>query len=106
VHEIRRDVLIRTLRDLGATTPPAQPAYLPPAPVRTPPQARALAVHIEDACVAAYATILSAGDSTARVRTIGWLEDSAVRAMRWRLNLGPSSIAAAPPLPGLATPNP
>lgn len=103
-HEARRDTIARLIRDSGASVPEPASAYRPTEPVRTASELRSLAVALEDACAAAFAAMLATDlDRDTRVMAIGWLRDAAVRATQWRLRLGPSSVAAAPPLPGLAS---
>jgi len=101
VHEARRDAVRRLVLDAGGTPASSAPAYQPDRRVRTPADARRFAVALEDACATSYLRYFAAvADRPSRTMALGWLSDSTIRAMRWRVAAG--TVADADPLPGLA----
>jgi hypothetical protein len=104
-HENRRDVIRRLILDRSGTPASALPAYRPKKAVVDRTSALQLAVALEEDCAAACIPVLSMTDNQSlRRSTASWLSDAAVRDELWRARLGPTSLASAPPLPGLTTP--
>ncbi len=106
-HENRRDTVRRLILDRGATPRAALPAYQPKRPVVDRRSALQLTISMEEDCAAAYVVVLGqTDDKVLRRSAASWLSDAAVRDALWRARLGQGVVAAAPPLPGLATPVP
>jgi hypothetical protein len=83
-HRARRDVLARTLRDLGGKPVAAAPAYALPFPVPDPAAAVRLAALLEDRIAGVYSDLVRAADGPLRREAAGALREAAVRAVRWR----------------------
>ncbi|SDJ69591.1 ferritin-like domain-containing protein [Streptomyces indicus] len=83
-HRARRDVLQRTLRDLGAVPEPAAAAYALPFPVPDSPAAARLAAELEDKVAGVYADVVRATEGERRRAAADALREAAVRAVRWR----------------------
>jgi hypothetical protein len=94
-HRARRDALVVTLTDAGATAPPAQPTYALPYPVTDPASALRLAVDVEDRTAALWRAALPATTGNDRESALVALIDCAVRATRWRRIAGvvPATVA-------------
>lgn len=82
-HGLQRDLLAGQLSTVGATPPPAQPAYALPFEVRTVVDARRLAAHVELALAATYADLVAASAPRRRSQAARWLAQCAVAAHRW-----------------------
>jgi hypothetical protein len=97
-HRARRDQLEALLIGVGATPPPAAPAYVPPVAVDDPASARTLCALLEDGCAGAAWDLVAASGAatTSRSLAVSWLTDAASAASGWRGGASP----AAPPLPG------
>ncbi|QKW11186.1 ferritin-like domain-containing protein [Streptomyces sp. NA04227] len=83
-HRARRDVLRRSVRDLGASPRPAAAGYALPFPVEDPAAARRLAAELEDRVAAVYSDLVRAATGGARGEAARALREAAVRAARWR----------------------
>lgn len=84
-HRAHRDAAIRLLRDRGVSAAPAQPAYLPLAPVTDTPSALALLITAETDVASAWRSALEhTDDAGVRALAAESLTDAAVRATRWR----------------------
>jgi hypothetical protein len=98
-HRARRDATERLLADGGATPQPAEPAYVPPQPVKDQKSALAVLVVAEsDTTVAWRAVLERTDDKLVRRAALDALTAAAVRATRWRRAAGQSP--AAPAFPG------
>ncbi|NGP09593.1 ferritin-like domain-containing protein [Rhodococcus sp. 14C212] len=98
-HRARRDATTDALRAAAVTPPTAAAGYTTPFPVTDPVSAAQLAVQIEtDVAVAWRSVVERARSEHTRGAAIEALTESAMRAARWRANLGivPPSVA----LPG------
>jgi hypothetical protein len=93
-HRARRDVLDRTVRDLGGRPEAAAAAYALPFPVPDEEAAARLAAELENRVAGVYADLVRASGGSLRREAAGALREAAVRAVRWR----GSSVA----FPGLA----
>jgi Domain of unknown function (DUF4439) len=96
-HQVARDTLESMLRSRGAQPVAAAVAYQLPVAVRTPGQAAALAVILEDRVATAYLGLVAL--SSASIRQFGALQvrAAALRAAFWR-----GSTVAFPGLPASA----
>ncbi|MEW2417098.1 ferritin-like domain-containing protein [Streptomyces sp. NPDC046866] len=83
-HLARRDALARSVREMGGSPRPAEPAYALPYEVRTPADAERLAAEIEDRVAGAYSDLVRAADGRLRREAADALSAAAVRAARWR----------------------
>ncbi|NLV78440.1 MAG: ferritin-like domain-containing protein [Rhodococcus sp.] len=95
-HRARRDATVDTLTAAGVTPPVAAPGYTVPFPVADPVQAAELAVQIETDVAVAWRSVLERADTEAvRADAVVALTESAIRAARWRSNLGivPPTVA-------------
>lgn len=93
MHRARRDQL-RELLLLRASPPVAAAAAYPlPGPVRTPAQARQLAVELEERLTAVWVDAVGELRGHLRMLAAQAVQDGAVRAAGWR--------GASTPLPGL-----
>jgi hypothetical protein len=102
-HRQARDRLADLVAAGGATPTPAPPAYDLDPPPRTPADALALLVSLEEATAAGYAGLLAATDDAGTRRlAVAALQGAAVRATDWRLAAGTAPATEA--LPGLAAP--
>lgn len=94
-HRARRDHLIATLADQGATPTPAAPAYRAPADLGTPEAVMAAARAVEESAAAAYASLVGSTAGDVRAWAIRALTDAAVRS----LGFG-ATPATLPGIPG------
>jgi hypothetical protein len=93
-HRIRRDALVRTVRDLGGKPVAGLAAYALPFAVTGPVGAVRLAAELEDRVADVYSDLVRAAQGPLRHEAALALRDAAVRAVRWR---GGGSVA----FPGL-----
>jgi Domain of unknown function (DUF4439) len=96
-HQVARDRLEALLRSLGVVPAAAAVAYRLPAPVRTPAEARSLAVLLEERVAAAYLSVVALSDRRLRALGAERVRQSALRAASWR-----GATVAFPGLPGRA----
>jgi hypothetical protein len=94
-HELARDNLTATITAAGADPVPAAVAYQLPIQVRSPAQATALAVILEERVAQAYVGLVGLTDLTLRALGARQLRDAALRAATWS-----HATAAFPGLPG------
>lgn len=100
-HRLRRDACQSVLSAAGATPHPAEPAYLPPEPVRDITSSMALVIAAETDATRTWRALLERTDDSAlRVFALDALTSSAMRVTRWRAESGTSLAAVA--LPGTA----
>jgi hypothetical protein len=92
-HLARRDELVALLADAGADVAPAAPAYELPRPVRTPADAVAVLLTIEERAAVTYAAMVGATTGQVRGLAARALQEAAVRAAEWR--------GGSVPFPGL-----
>jgi hypothetical protein len=98
-HRARRDATERLLADAGQTPRPAEPAYVPPQPVKDQKSAIAVLVVAEaDTTVGWRAVLERTDDANVRRAALEALTAAAVRATRWRRAAG--QTPAAPAFPG------
>ena len=98
-HRSRRDQLVALLRDLGVVPDAPLPAYEVDA--RTPAQALALAARLEDGLSVRWRDlVVGTDDRSLRELGTAGLQETAVRAARWRLLAGDRPVTRA--LPGVA----
>ena len=83
-HRARRDAMIRTVRDLGATPVAAAAGYALPFPVTGPAAAVRLAAYLEEHVAGAYGDLVRASLGGIRQDAASALREAAVRAVRWR----------------------
>jgi hypothetical protein len=83
-HRARRDDLVRTVRDLGATPRAAAAGYALPFAVSDAASAVRLAAELEERVAGAYADLVRATSGARRRAAADALRDTAVRAVRWR----------------------
>ncbi|MEU8523112.1 ferritin-like domain-containing protein [Streptomyces sp. NBC_01216] len=83
-HRARRDVLRRTVRDLGGEPVAAAAGYALPFPVPDADAAVRLATALEDGVAGAYADLVRASTGPLRRDAAAALGEAAVRAVRWR----------------------
>lgn len=100
-HRTRRDAVALRLTELGAETPPAEPAYALPFDLAGTDDALQLAVLIEERTGAVWRAALPETADEDRRMALDALVDCAVRATRWRRAAGvePATVA----LPGAPT---
>ena len=79
-HRGRRDQLTAMI---GQGAVPAEPVYALPFEVSRPPQARRLAVRVEQRCAAAYAASVAQTTGKRRLYAARALTDCAVRGLAW-----------------------
>ncbi|MGK5530059.1 ferritin-like domain-containing protein [Streptomyces sp. URMC 129] len=94
-HRARRDLLHRTVRDLGGTPVAAEVAYALPFEVGDSADAVELAAELETRLAGAYADLVLAAAGERRRDAAAAMRDAVVRAARWR-------GALPEPFPGLA----
>ncbi|WP_059011622.1 ferritin-like domain-containing protein [Streptomyces specialis] len=94
-HRARRDLLHRTVRDLGGTPVAAEPAYALPFDVGDGAGAVELAAELETRLAGAYADLVPVAEGERRREAAAAMRDAVVRAARWR-------GALPDPFPGLA----
>jgi len=98
-HRARRDATERLLADSGQTPRPAEPAYVPPQPVKDQKSALAVLVVAEaDTTVGWRAVLERTDDANLRRTALEALTVAAVRATRWRRAAG--EVPATPAFPG------
>ncbi|MFD7518273.1 ferritin-like domain-containing protein [Streptomyces niveus] len=83
-HRARRDILARTVRDLGGKPLSAAAAYALPFEVPDSAAAVRLATDIEDRIAGVYSDLVRAAEGPLRQDAAGALREAAVRAVRWR----------------------
>ena len=83
-HRGRRDLLVRTLRDLDAEPVSAEVAYALPNPVATAGQVGRAALVTEERCAATYADTVARTTGRRRMFAIEALTESAVRQLGLR----------------------
>jgi hypothetical protein len=83
-HRGRRDLLVRTVRDLGAEPVAAEVAYALPNPVANPRQVSQAALVTEQRCAAAYADVVARTTGRLRRFAIEALTETAVRQLGLR----------------------
>ncbi|MEU9747377.1 MULTISPECIES: ferritin-like domain-containing protein [Streptomyces] len=83
-HRARRDILARTVRDLGGKPLAAAAAYALPFEVPDSAAAVRLATDIEDRIAGVYSDLVRAAEGPLRQDAAGALREAAVRAVRWR----------------------
>ena len=89
VHRARRDTLTGLLRLAGQDVPPAAPSYTLPAEVTDRAGAVRLGARLEEGVARSYRAALEVPLSPGvRDLCLAALQDSAVRATRWRLAAG------------------
>jgi hypothetical protein len=82
-HRARRDVMIRTVLDLGAVPVAAAAGYALPFPVPGPGAALRLAAFLEERVAGAYGDLVRSSIGDVRRDAAGALREAAVRAVRW-----------------------
>ena len=100
-HQVARDTIEGMLRARGAQPVAAAAAYQLPISVRTPGQAAALAVIIEDRIAAAYLGLVGLSSESLRQLGARQVRTAALRAAAWR-----GSTVAFPGLPASALSGP
>ncbi|MFG1809889.1 ferritin-like domain-containing protein [Streptomyces sp. NPDC049040] len=83
-HRARRDDLMRTVADLGASPVTTAAGYELPFPVTDAASAVRLAVHVEERVAGAYGDVVRGTIGDLRRDATGAMRDAAVRAVRWR----------------------
>lgn len=83
-HRARRDSLMRTVADLGASPVAAAPGYELPFPIADAASAVRLAASIEERVAGAYGDVVRSTIGDLRRDATAALRDAAVRAVRWR----------------------
>lgn len=83
-HRARRDVLARTVRDLGGKPAAAAAAYTLPFEVPDSAAAVRLAADLEDRIAGVYSDLVRATEGPLRQDAAVALREAAVRAVRWR----------------------
>jgi len=83
-HRGRRDLLTRTIADLGADPVAAEPAYTVPAHLDTGDRVMREAATLEDDCASTYATLVANTSGVRRRWAIMALNDAAVRVLAFR----------------------
>ncbi|ARP72619.1 DUF4439 domain-containing protein [Streptomyces pluripotens] len=82
-HRVRRDALVREVRDLGGRPVAASAAYALPFPVADGDAAVRLAARLEDRVAAVYSDLVRATAGERRASAAEALREAAVRAARW-----------------------
>ena len=98
-HLSRRDRLAARLTDAGADPVASAPVYDLPGPVTDPASARALVTVVEERLAAVWADVVAAAQAGTRELAALALQESAVRAARWR-----GTSVAFPGLPERSAP--
>ncbi|MEV8525421.1 MULTISPECIES: ferritin-like domain-containing protein [unclassified Streptomyces] len=83
-HRSRRDLLARTVRDLGGSPVAAAAAYALPFAVPDAASALRLAAELEDRVADVYSDLVRATEGALRQDAAAALREAAVRAVRWR----------------------
>ncbi|WP_406863448.1 DUF4439 domain-containing protein [Streptomyces sp. HUAS MG47] len=83
-HRARRDVLGRTVRELGGEPVAAAAAYALPFAVPDAAAAVRLAAELEDRVAGVYSDLVRAAAGPLRADAAAALREAAVRAARWR----------------------
>jgi len=83
-HRGRRDLLERTVRDLGADPVASEVAYELPNPVANPRQVEAAALLTEERCAAIYADVVARTTGGRRRLAVTALTETAVRQLGLR----------------------
>jgi hypothetical protein len=83
-HRARRDELARQLQAQGGRPQASAAAYALPFEVTDAASATRLAVHLEEGVAAYLADLVAAVTGDARLQAARWLQETAVRAVRWR----------------------
>ncbi|MCF6526255.1 ferritin-like domain-containing protein [Streptomyces sp. JJ36] len=83
-HRARRDLLRRTVRDLGGRPEPSAAGYALPFPVPDEEAAVRLAAELEDRVAGVYADLVRAAGGDRRREAAAALREAALRAVRWR----------------------
>ncbi|MET9224184.1 ferritin-like domain-containing protein [Streptomyces sp. NPDC088197] len=83
-HRARRDVLGRTVRDLGGVPVTAAAGYQLPFPVADAAAALRLAAYLEERVAGAYGDVVRSAIGDIRRDAAGAMREAAVRAVRWR----------------------
>ncbi|MGW5049997.1 ferritin-like domain-containing protein [Actinokineospora sp. NPDC004072] len=98
-HRDRRDAVAELLVAAGVTPAAAEPAYVPPEPVKDEKSAAKLVATAEtDATVAWRAVLERTDDRALREIALAALTGSSVRATRWRKAAGTTPVVT--PFPG------
>ena len=97
-HRGRRDTAEAALRGAGTAPPPAQPAYVPPAPVTDQSSALRALLAAEHDCQVGWRSVLeNTEDAGVRRTALDGLTASTTLSTRWSLALG---LPAPDPFPG------
>ncbi len=83
-HRARRDLLTRTVVDLGADPVPAAPSYELPVRLDTPARVTRAARELEEGCAATYASLVANTAGARRRWAVNALNDAAVRVLAFR----------------------
>ncbi|MER5558218.1 ferritin-like domain-containing protein [Streptomyces sp. NPDC002506] len=83
-HRSRRDLLARTVRDLGGWPVAAAAAYALPFAVADAGAAVRLAAELEDRVAGVYSDLVRSAEGPLRQEAAAALREAAVRAVRWR----------------------
>ncbi len=83
-HRVRRDALVRAVRDLGGKPKAAAAAYALPFPVTDTASAVQLAAELEERVAGVYSDLVRACEGDRRRAAAEALREAAVRAVRWR----------------------
>ncbi|MBD0734164.1 ferritin-like domain-containing protein [Streptomyces sp. CBMA29] len=83
-HRARRDVLGRTVRDLGGVPVTSAAGYALPFPVADAAAALRLAAYLEERVAGAYGDVVRSAIGDIRRDAAGAMREAAVRAVRWR----------------------
>jgi hypothetical protein len=84
VHRGRRDLLMRTITDLGADPVASAVGYGVPADLGTTAAVQTTALGIEQRCAATYAALVAQSVEAQRRWAITALTDAAIRQLRFR----------------------
>ncbi|MGW2212802.1 ferritin-like domain-containing protein [Streptomyces sp. NPDC001781] len=82
-HRAARDILARSVRDLGGEPVAASPAYALPFTVADSAAALRLAAELEERLAGVYADLVRATSGSRRTSAAVSLRESTVRAVRW-----------------------
>ncbi|MFI8893982.1 ferritin-like domain-containing protein [Streptomyces paradoxus] len=83
-HRVRRDALVREVKDLGGRPVAASAGYALPFQVPDSAAAVRLAAELEDRVAGVYADLVRAAGGGRRALAAEALREAAVRAVRWR----------------------
>ncbi|MEU4468553.1 ferritin-like domain-containing protein [Streptomyces sp. NPDC024017] len=83
-HRVRRDALVREVKDLGGRPVAASAGYALPFQVPDAAAAVRLAAELEDRVAGVYADLVRAAGGGRRALAAEALREAAVRAVRWR----------------------